>query len=471
MIGIRTGIGIGVGRHGALLNLNIVSLKSKTMGYWRMNETSGNAIDSLGINTGIATSINAYDQSYVIANGYQLLQDTTKRRVYCGAISKTKYTVSIWAKIGTIVTSNAPLIGVGSNYGGLWIDPDYNIALTSNAGSSIGTWPAINFVQRDATHLWILEIDSVAGTAEVFFDLKSLGKLTVAAPALTNLVIGNTYRSGTFGQGAIPAIVGNCGLFDGFLTTSEKGVLFNEYKENYYPFAGYNPIRKGNIAFTFDDGYLSCYDKIMPEFAVRGVKGSFYIATDKIIAGSYNGVQCMTWTQLLELNNAGNEIGYHGQTHIPFTSITDVALRAELDNEKALFLSHGIPVPTTLAYPNGAYTTTIKLTVSEYVKMARGVLETTQPVWPYELPVVDKFMMPTINPSASTYDDISVLKSVIDLYRLRGTNLILMWHNIVESNPISGGERTRSYMNEILDYCLSKSMHIMTLTELYTKYA
>jgi len=450
------------------LNQNIVSLKNKTIGYWRMNDASGNAVDSAGLNTGLASNVAAYSDNYIIGSGFKFTQDTTKRRVYCGAISKTKYTISVWALIRTMGASNAIMIGLGSNFGGLFMDGAYRMSLFSNAGSTLGSWASTEFINRDYAHNWILEIDSVVGTAELYFDLKSLGKLNIAAPALTNLVIGAGYGNGSYYAGSIPATLGNIGLFDGFLTTDEKGVLFNEYKENYYPFSIYNPARKGNIAFTFDDGFLSVNNLVVPSFEERGIKGTFFIPSN-FVGTSYNGIATCSWAQLTNISNLGHEIGYHGQTHTPFPSLTDAQLRAELDAEKALFLSNSIPEPVSLAYPNGQTNAQIKLTVAEYVKIARYTLE--QPIWPYDKPVVDKFNLGTINVSLVAYNDISELKKVIDIHRLRGTNITLMWHNIVVSNPINGAERTIAYLNEIVDYCKDKKMNILTMNQLETKYA
>lgn len=446
----------------------IARLKYKSLGYWRMNEASGNATDSLGLNTGIATSVSEYQSTYGVASGFKFVQDSTKRRVYCGAFSKNKYSVSLWEKIVDNSSAvNSGIIGVGGNYAGLFLvgSNGNHINLVNSAGSDIAVWNNAVINNKTSAHHLILEIDVNASTAELYYDLKSLGVKSCTPPVLANFVIANLYGGGSFySDRSFPGIIGNVGLFEGFLTVEEKAILFNEYKENYYGFNSYNPARKGTIAFTFDDGYASFYNIVYPLFAARNKKATNFPIIN-YIGSSYDGKNTMSWANLLTLQNAGFEIGSHGETHTSFTTLSEVQLRAELDAVDVAFLANGLPSPSTLAYPGGQYNASVETIVADYYDMARDSIPGDQSYFPYDAPDIDKYKIGVLNIGSSTYDDIDNLKAAIDIYRYRGTIVVLMVHNIVASAPASG-ERTTAYLTELLDYCIEKEMNIKTFAEL-----
>jgi peptidoglycan/xylan/chitin deacetylase (PgdA/CDA1 family) len=109
------------------------------------------------------------------------------------------------------------------------------------------------------------------------------------------------------------------------------------------------------VSLTFDDGDLSQYTLgFQHGLQPHGMHGTFYIAT------GWTGVNsgAMTWPQLSDLNNNGNDVGGHTVDHIDLTSssYTQAQKTAEVCNNYQDLASHGLN-PASFAYPYGAYDT------------------------------------------------------------------------------------------------------------------
>jgi peptidoglycan/xylan/chitin deacetylase (PgdA/CDA1 family) len=110
------------------------------------------------------------------------------------------------------------------------------------------------------------------------------------------------------------------------------------------------------VSLTFDDGDESQYSVgFLHGLQPHGMAGTFYIVT-----GMTNvKASVMTWSQLSDLYNNGNDLGGHTVHHIDLTSslYTLAQKTAEVcDNYQAL-AQHGFS-PVSFAYPYGAYDST-----------------------------------------------------------------------------------------------------------------
>lgn len=108
------------------------------------------------------------------------------------------------------------------------------------------------------------------------------------------------------------------------------------------------------VSLTFDDGLLSQYllgDKM-------ALKPHHLVGTFFNISGN-TGVDSgsMTWPQLTDLNNDGNEIGGHTVDHVVLKGMTDTTQETyEVCQDRQNLINHGF-YPTSFAYPTGAYDT------------------------------------------------------------------------------------------------------------------
>lgn len=71
------------------------------------------------------------------------------------------------------------------------------------------------------------------------------------------------------------------------------------------------------VVITFDDGYRNFYTEAYPVLAKYGFTASMFLPTAYISDDrrSFNGIACLSWKEVRELNAAGIEFGSHTVTH------------------------------------------------------------------------------------------------------------------------------------------------------------
>ena len=114
--------------------------------------------------------------------------------------------------------------------------------------------------------------------------------------------------------------------------------------------------RQCAISYTFDDGLLEHYTLVFPKFKALGLKGSFCIIGSKV-GKEQKGTPCMTWEQLREMAEAGQEITSHGFKHLSMEKLTDAeALRYEVQHNDTLIYNKVGVFPRTYFYPGNRKT-------------------------------------------------------------------------------------------------------------------
>jgi peptidoglycan/xylan/chitin deacetylase (PgdA/CDA1 family) len=112
---------------------------------------------------------------------------------------------------------------------------------------------------------------------------------------------------------------------------------------------------------TIDDGNLDNYTNAFPIMQKYGFTGVLYLVGNYIGAENYMSVE-----QVLEMHNAGWEVGSHSLNHLDLTKVSADTARTEvIGSRKVLEDMLGIPV-LTFAYPFGAYNES----TLDYVKSA-----------------------------------------------------------------------------------------------------
>lgn len=105
-------------------------------------------------------------------------------------------------------------------------------------------------------------------------------------------------------------------------------------------------VARPKVAFTFDDGFLECYDYIAPLLEKYGTRGAFFInpnfataadnGDETYIAEFTNhstlspGRRPMTWVQIQDLARRGHTIGAHTMNHTRLNSSDIQALTREV---------------------------------------------------------------------------------------------------------------------------------------------
>jgi titin len=105
------------------------------------------------------------------------------------------------------------------------------------------------------------------------------------------------------------------------------------------------------VSIEFDDDIETQFQALQM-LQAHGMHATFYVnsglTTDDI------GWR-MSWPQLLQLSAAGNEIGGHSWDHADLTTLSTAQQQHEICDDRTNIQSHGLPLPTSFAYPYGAY--------------------------------------------------------------------------------------------------------------------
>ncbi len=104
------------------------------------------------------------------------------------------------------------------------------------------------------------------------------------------------------------------------------------------------------VAITFDDGWSEQYSIAFPLLQKYGMKATFYVPSSYPV-----GKRFMTWEQLVELRDAGMEIGSHTRKHVNLLDVTDKVADAEITTSKATLEKKLDITIQSLAYPYGLY--------------------------------------------------------------------------------------------------------------------
>jgi peptidoglycan/xylan/chitin deacetylase (PgdA/CDA1 family) len=102
------------------------------------------------------------------------------------------------------------------------------------------------------------------------------------------------------------------------------------------------------VALTFDDGHVTHYTSAFPVLAKLGFSATFFVTT------SWTGREpYLSWSQLIEMSQAGMSIQSHTLTH-PFLSAIDRdSVARELQESKRQLDQHLSQDTLTLALPGG----------------------------------------------------------------------------------------------------------------------
>jgi peptidoglycan/xylan/chitin deacetylase (PgdA/CDA1 family) len=119
-------------------------------------------------------------------------------------------------------------------------------------------------------------------------------------------------------------------------------------------------ISVSSVAITFDDGYRDNYKYAFPMLMDIGVTATFYVIagliadkTMKPQLQTSDGLKMMTREHIIEMSNAGMEIGSHTWSHYPLKYADKKMIRYELETSKKYLEDVLGKEVTSFSYPNG----------------------------------------------------------------------------------------------------------------------
>jgi peptidoglycan/xylan/chitin deacetylase (PgdA/CDA1 family) len=135
---------------------------------------------------------------------------------------------------------------------------------------------------------------------------------------------------------------------------------------------------ENSIALTFDDGYLSIADKVLPVMQKLDFSGTVFVISGMIglradqarAVNSDIDRDMLNWSQIEELARSGFEIGAHTARHPDLTRLSAAALEREL-GESRQQMQQRLQTPVdSLAYPYGRLNQAVRTAASAHYSRA-----------------------------------------------------------------------------------------------------
>ncbi len=127
---------------------------------------------------------------------------------------------------------------------------------------------------------------------------------------------------------------------------------------------------KKSIILTFDDAYDDLMQYALPALKRQGFRAAVFVITQlSLMGGAWERKKVMTEEQIREWAAQGMEVGGHSRTHADLTTLSDAALREEV-NGSYLDLAEAGLRPVSFAYPFGYFDKRVKAAIAEKFQVA-----------------------------------------------------------------------------------------------------
>lgn len=131
-----------------------------------------------------------------------------------------------------------------------------------------------------------------------------------------------------------------------YLKTHGFTTITFEALSNYFDYNTPLPVKP--IILSFDDSWENQYKYAFPVLKKENVIGTFFVFTNSLGVKHH-----LTWSETLEMKNAGMEIGSHTKHHPYLDLIASPALLSDEVSGSKKILETKIGTTTTFAYPFG----------------------------------------------------------------------------------------------------------------------
>jgi peptidoglycan/xylan/chitin deacetylase (PgdA/CDA1 family) len=182
------------------------------------------------------------------------------------------------------------------------------------------------------------------------------------------------------------------------------------------------------VTIQFDDGYEDQY-AALAILNAHGMHATFYVNS-----GVVGDADHMSWGELADLANAGNEIAGHTVNHTNLKKLSTAAARQAVCGDRVALFDHGFE-PTSSAYPFGAFDAAAKKVVQDCgYNSGRGVSGVdSKYTFAETIPPFDAYATRTPpNPKKST--KLSTIEGYITAAEQHGGGWIqLVFHHLCDS--------------------------------------
>jgi peptidoglycan/xylan/chitin deacetylase (PgdA/CDA1 family) len=136
------------------------------------------------------------------------------------------------------------------------------------------------------------------------------------------------------------------------VTLREQGYTSITLSQLLYALQQGAPLPEKPVVLTFDDGYRDNYDYAFPIMKEEGFVGTFFVVTQLV---EQRNADYMTWEQVVEMKEAGMEIGSHTRTHHLLPGASIERIWRELTESRAILQQRLGQEINSFAYPYGRF--------------------------------------------------------------------------------------------------------------------
>jgi peptidoglycan/xylan/chitin deacetylase (PgdA/CDA1 family) len=233
-------------------------------------------------------------------------------------------------------------------------------------------------------------------------------------------------------------------------------VVFDSYYINLFD--------RPKLMIHFDDARTSCYTQGYPYMASKGLKGTVFVN-----GGNLDQATWMTSAQVLEMYNAGWDVGNHTIDHTNLTSLgTQALMQDKIAQQTAWFAARGYTRGVNhFAFPNGATNDTARAAVIASGANTGRILNTAPTsiqstvagLWnPYDIKAY----------SAGNTDTLTTLTDLVDNAIATGATTCIVFH-LITASPAQSTEYSIANYQSFIDYVVTKTqlMDVVTVTNWY----
>ncbi|KAB2943835.1 MAG: Polysaccharide deacetylase [Candidatus Methanoperedens nitroreducens] len=222
------------------------------------------------------------------------------------------------------------------------------------------------------------------------------------------------------------------------------------------------------VIITFDDGWLSVYNKAYPIMQANNQKGVDFVIIDPILGGWSDFTQR---SQLNTLYAAGWDISSHTYSHIALTTANNTTLNYELAASKDWLNANGYPGGAMLlAYPYGDYNSNVIAALKANGYVAARTIEASTNNMHYNLSSPDIFSLKSYEVIGGQDNDTTIINQIDNTIASNGL-LILAFHKIVDTLSANATnaetEFTTSDFQKVSNYLKSRNVDVRTLSDYF----
>lgn len=227
--------------------------------------------------------------------------------------------------------------------------------------------------------------------------------------------------------------------------------------------------KRSTVIITFDDGWLSIFDKAFPIMRANNQSGVAFVNVEPILGG---------WSDFISkadiniMYTSGWDISGHTFSHVDLTLQNDTSLKHELNDTKIWLYQNGYTKSSMfLSYPYGGYNnaTVLAAVKNAGILAARTVDPTTDYVH-YTLNGPDILAMKNYEAIGGIDNDATIINQINNAIAVNGL-LILSFHKIVDN--LSADESNASTEFKVSDfqnvsnYLKNSNVDVRTLSDYF----